>query len=92
MRNDKLREYLKHNFPKSVIFDDPEIDNSIVGISSSGNLIYDLDKVADELTIDRGFNCTELHAAIEDLIRSIPDINIGDKPMLVDFTLIDNYN
>lgn len=93
MKNDKLREFLEENFPDAIIFDDPEYDNSIVGISSEGNLIYDLNKMVIELAEDDNMSTDDAFEFIQyNTIRMIPYLPDQYKPMIVDFDFQELYN
>ena len=41
----EIREWLKEVSPDALVFDNPSFDNSIVGLSTDGNVIYDLSKM-----------------------------------------------
>lgn len=45
MINEKIRAYLEEVSPDSLVFDNPSFDNSIIGLSTDGNVIYDLYKM-----------------------------------------------
>ena len=92
MKNEELRKYLQYNYKDSVIFNDPEIDKSIVGVSSDNRIVYDADKIVDELTIDRGLSIDEVFTILNNLILSIDKITIGHPPLIVDFKLKYMYN
>ena len=93
MKDEMLREFLRENFPESVIFDNPEFDNSIVGISSQGNLIYDLDRMVQELAEDDNISEDEAFEFIDqDTIRLLTYISQDTKPMIVDFNFKELYN
>lgn len=93
MKNDKLREFLKENFPDAIIFDDPEYDNSVVGISSEGNLIYDLNKMVIELAEDDNMSTDDAFEFIQyNTIRIIPYLPEQGRPIIVDFDFQELYN
>lgn len=49
MINEQLREELSHSYPEALLFDNPSYDNSIIGISHNGRIIYSFEKMIDEL-------------------------------------------
>lgn len=52
MRNEKIRELVSEYCEESMLFDNPDFDNSIVGMTVDGNIIYDYDKMIQELVND----------------------------------------
>lgn len=52
MRNEKIRELISEYCEESMLFDNPDFDNSIVGMTVDGNIIYDYDKMVQELVND----------------------------------------
>lgn len=49
MINEELREELSHSYPEALLFDNPSYDNSIIGISHNGRIIYSFEKMIEEL-------------------------------------------
>lgn len=50
MKNEKIREKLcEMGFDNPNFFEFPFYDNSIIGITNSGNVVYDYEKMVDEL-------------------------------------------
>ena len=92
MKNERLRKYLQHTYEDSVLFDTPEIDGSIVGISSDHRIVYDAEKIAKELRTDKGLSADEIFIVLSNLIQSIDAITIGIPPLIVDFRLGKKYN
>lgn len=39
----KIKKYLEDNYPDSYLFDD--LDDAIVGVSTSDNVVYEFDKI-----------------------------------------------
>lgn len=93
MVNEELRHFLQENSPDSIILNDPAFDNSIVGISSEYNLIYDLNKMIVELSEDNGISTDEAYEFIDqDTMRILPYIKESTKPVIVDFSFHELYN
>lgn len=68
--NKEIREALPED---SLVFDNASYDNSIIGVSTDGRVIYSFNKMVKELMADDG--CSELEAIewIEyNTIRSLP--------------------
>lgn len=84
MVNEELRSYIKDNInPKAVLFDNPSFDNSIIGISTSGNVVYDVELMIEELANDDNITYEEAADFISyNTIRVLPYITEGDKPII----------
>ena len=55
MINNDVREILaEFGYENYVLFENPSYDNSIVGITTDGNVVYDYDKMVEELAMDDG--------------------------------------
>ena len=93
MVNEELRKYLEENHPDSVIFDNPAFDNSVVGISTDGNLIYDIEQMTEELSKDDNISAEEALEFIDyNTVRILPYIYSTAKPIIVDFSIKELYN
>ena len=91
MINEEIREFLAEHSPESVIFDDPAYDNSIVGISTDGCLVYDFAKMVKELSQDDGISEEEALDFIEyNTVRILPYIATS-RPIIVDFDIDELY-
>lgn len=85
MVNTELREYIGDLNPAAVLFDNPAFDGSIIGISTSGNIIYDLELMVEELANDDNITYEEAADFISyNTIRALPYITEGDKPIICD--------
>lgn len=84
MINQDLRDYLKDNYEDAVIFDNPSFDNSIIGVSTDGNIIYHLGKMVNELAKE---DCISNEEAMEfidyNTLRTILYISEGKKPIIM---------
>ena len=68
--------------PDAVIFINQAYDNSIIGTTFDGRVIYDFDKMVQELMTDEGWTEEEAIDWIEyNTIRALP--YCGDKPPLI---------
>lgn len=84
MINEDLREHIKNNYDGAVLFDNPSFDNSIIGISTNNNIIYDLTSMVDELAEDDNMSYEEALEFIDyNTLRTIPYINEGSKPIVM---------
>lgn len=52
MINRKLREYLEQEGFDCIILETPSFDNSIIGFSTDGRLVYDLESMINEYVSD----------------------------------------
>ena len=84
MINEDLREHIKNNYDGAVLFDNPSFDNSIIGISTNNNIIYDLTSMVDELAEDDDMSYEEALEFIDyNTLRTIPYITEGSKPIIM---------
>jgi hypothetical protein len=75
----EIRERLDSN---ALVFDNPAYDESIIGQTFDGRAIYDIDKMADELSTDDGISVEDAMDFIDyNAIRSLP--YAGDRAPVV---------
>lgn len=66
-----------------LILDNHEYDESIIGISSDGRLIYDYDAMIEEFARDEGCSIEEAQEWVDyNTIRALPYIH-GKKPIIM---------
>lgn len=66
----EVRERLDYG---ALVFDNPAYDESIIGKTFDGRAIYDIDKMANELSEDDGISLEEAMDFIDyNAIRSLP--------------------
>ena len=88
MKNIELREYIESLNPSAVLFDNPSFDNSIIGISTSGNIVYDLELMIEELANDDNITYDDAADFISyNTVRALPYITEGDKTIICDKNL-----
>ena len=79
--NESVRERLPEG---SIIFDKVAYDNSIVGVSHDGRVVYDINKMIQELCKDEDMSAPEALEWIEyNAIRSIPYLNADKSPVII---------
>lgn len=84
MYSKKIRDYIADNAGNAVLFSNPEFDNSIVGISDNGGVIYDYDMMVKELCVEDGIDEMEAREFIDyNTIRAIPYADVYGTPMIV---------
>lgn len=75
MKTINLEELFEYEYIKDTAlkFENPSFDNSIVGISDEGRLIYDYDNMVQELMLKDNMNELEAMEFIDyNTIRSLP--------------------
>jgi len=89
MINKEIRESIKEFLNEDlqcVILENPSFDNSIVGITENGQLVYLYDSMIKELSIDDGISLEEAADFISyDTLRSIQ--YAGDNKPIVIYSL-----
>lgn len=74
-------------YEDSIIFENPDYDNAIVGISTSGNVIYDYDLMIKHLVETEGMDEMEAADFVSyNTIRAL-DYFTGDPKPIVMFNL-----
>lgn len=80
--NYKIREQLPSD---AIVFDNYAYDNSIIGITLNGRVIYDFDKMVKELMADEGWGEMDAVEWITyNTLRSLP--YAGNKAPLIVYT------
>ena len=73
MVNERIRNFIREINEDAILFDNPAFDNSIVGMTEEGAVIYDYDSMAQELAEDDNISIEEAMEFIDyNTIRSIP--------------------
>lgn len=73
----------------AVVFDNPSFDNSIIGISVDGEVVYSLSKMIEELSSDDGISLEEAQEFIDyNTIRILPYIE-QFRPVIVDDSIVE---
>ena len=82
-----LDEYCNENgFDNTVVFDNPSYDNSIVGITAEGRLVYDYQKMVEEFAKDNGVTELEAIEFIDyNTIRALPYFG-ENTPIIIERT------
>lgn len=77
--NQKIRDALcDMGHEEAVIFDDPNYDDAIVGVTDEGRVVYDYDKMVHCLRIDDGMSEEEAIDFIEfNTIRALAYVENG---------------
>lgn len=83
MIREHIREELKEKeFNDTVIFDNPSFDDSIVGYTEDGRLVYDYDSMIVELAGEDGISLIEAQEFIDyNTIRALP--YAGEKAPII---------
>lgn len=84
MINNELRDYIAEEHEEAVIFNVPNYDNAIVGISDDGRVIYDYELMIKELTNDTALTEDEAIQFIDyNTIRTLPYIEENVRPVIL---------
>lgn len=89
MIKEDLRDYIcSCTDGEAILFDNPSFDNSIIGIDSAGSVVYDYDKMVEELMQDDGITMEEAIEFIEyNTMRALPYCHFpychGNAPIIV---------
>ena len=84
-----LDDYCLERDFSTILFDGPSFDQSIVGITDDGRLVYDYEKMVNELAEEDGISYEEAQEFIDyNTMRSLP-INHQDgqyTPIIIECT------
>jgi hypothetical protein len=76
MAKNTIKEYLENNYPDSYLFDD--LDDAIIGVSTSDNIVYEFDKIIQILMERDGMTYEEAVEYIDHNIdRVLPYMSEG---------------
>lgn len=90
MRVDKIRKLLNEN---TLVFDSPSFDKSIIGLTFDGRAIYELHRMANELSEDDKISQEDALEFIEyNTVRSLPYVGSSAPLILEDTYYIDYEN
>ena len=73
-------------YEESVVFENPDYDNAIVGVTDDGRVVYDFDKMVEHLMAVDGMALDEAVEFIEyNAVRALP--YAGEKAPIIMFAL-----
>ena len=87
MKDEEIRRFIEEVSEDAVVFEDPAFDHSIIGLTTDGRVVYDLDKMVEELSEDD--NCS-LEDALDfidyNTLRALSYENFrrGEAPIVID--------
>ena len=83
MVNEQLRKELDEMDDKILAFDNPSYDNSIIGISTSGCVIYDADLMIKEFAEENGCTIEEsMDFVYHNTVRALSHVSSEYKPII----------
>ena len=83
MINKKFREQIANELEDSIILDNPSFDNSIIGFTDDGNLVYDYNRMVVEFSEENGITDIEAIEFIDyNTIRALPYMG-EQKPIII---------
>lgn len=84
MINKKVREYIASECECATLFSNPAYDNSIIGLDDKNRVIYDYDKMIDELCADEGLSiCDAIDYCEYNTLGSLVSIQEDIRPIIV---------
>ena len=83
MINEQLRKELDEMYSQIIVFDNPSYDNSIIGVSTDGCVIYDVDMMIEEFAEENGCTLEEATDFVYyNTVRSLSYIDNEYKPII----------
>lgn len=81
--------HIRENLPDdAIVFDNFAFDNSIIGISTDGRVVYSFDKMCEELMTDEGYTLEDAVQWIDyNTVRAIPYAG-SNAPIIVEKLMI----
>ena len=84
MINNELRDFIAEEHEEAVVFNIPNYDNAIVGLSDDGRIIYDYELMIKELTNDTALTEEEAIQFIDyNTIQTLPHIEEQVRPIIL---------
>lgn len=92
MINKERREVIAAVSPEAILFENPSFDHSIIGLTSAGAVVYDLEKMIDELANDDSISADEAYEFIDyNTLRSLGYATLeGIAPIVIDRSLFED--
>jgi len=85
MKRQDVRDAIAEMVDSAALFDNPSFDNSIIGITTDGKVVYDLHKMIDEMSVDESISSEDAADFISfNTIRMLPYISEEQRPVIVD--------
>ena len=84
MINNKVRDYLAEEHEEAGIFNGPTYDDSILGLTLDGRVVYDYDLMIKELMTQDNMSMTEAIEFIEyNTLRILPYVEESIRPVIM---------
>lgn len=84
MFNNKLRDFIAEEHEDSYVFNLPSFDNSIVGITDNGRIVYCYELMVKEFMHDAGVSEEDAVSFIDyNTLRSIDYIEESIRPLII---------
>ena len=82
IREDIRQELREKGFDDTILFDNPSFDNSIVGYTEDGRVVYNYDSMVEELAEEDGISLIDAQEFIDyNTIRALP--YAGEKAPII---------
>lgn len=88
MINPDMRKHLEDIVEGAILFDGPAFDNSIIGVSTDGRVVYSWMLMVEELSKDEGISEEEAADFISYNTIRILDYLPENKPVIVDCEIL----
>ena len=81
---DQLKEYLcERDHKDSIVFENPNYLDAIIGIDEGGAVIYDYDLMAESLVEHEDMTLDDAYDFLDfNMVRTLPYINNGVRPIV----------
>lgn len=91
MTREELSEFMESwGYEDSIIFENPSYLNAIVGVSDTGRVCYDYDKMAECLMEEDGMTFEEATEFIDyNTVRALPYCSPAEKRPIIIYHLFD---
>lgn len=90
MQRQSVRDMIAEVNGSAVVFDNPSFDNSIIGISTDGKVIYSYSKMIYELAEEDNISTEDAEDFISyNTIRMLPYIAEYQRPIIVQYENIE---
>lgn len=91
MTREELSEFMESwGYEDSIIFENPSYLNAIVGVSDTGRVCYDYDKMAEWLMEEDGMTHEEATEFIDyNTVRALPYCSPSEKRPIIIYHLFD---
>lgn len=87
MVNEEIRKFIAEVSEDAVVFDDPSFDDSIIALTTDGRVVYDYEKMAEEMSEEDGISIEDAYEFIDyNTLRALSYENFrrDSAPVVID--------